>query len=424
MRCCLALALLGCCSSSPSKPMGPTRVTAAIVPATANRSVDVLFLIDDSTNSLEASTDVLRSFGAFTRVLAEQGLPDLHIGVATSDLGTTAVGDTMPGPSFGSGPGGCSGIGKAGNLQNFGNAVTGNYIEDVAGASGSRVTNYTGTLEDAFTSIAAVGANGCGFEQHLEAITKALDNNPNNAGFLRADANLAIIVVADEDDCSLEHTSLIDPSRTAEFGPFQSFRCTHFGITCDIGGETPDAMNTAGTKAECHSNEQSPYVTHVADHVAFLKSLKPDPRMEMMATIVGPPTPFAVALEPPVGSTTPIPVLVNTCNPPADALGAAPGVRLDEAATELARHALGSVCPVDQQPPLAQIAREINSMLGSPCLTRDIALPANCTATDDAGPVTDFSIVEDATMCADGQHLRLQRGGAPVGATTVECTPP
>ena len=42
-------------------------------------------------------------------------------------------------------------------------------------------------------------------------------------------------------------------------GALQSFRCTRFGITCEGGGTTPDAMNEAGQKTSCHSNEASPF---------------------------------------------------------------------------------------------------------------------------------------------------------------------
>jgi hypothetical protein len=168
MRRCLALALLAACSSS--SPLAPARITAAIVPATANRSVDVLFLIDDSIN-LDMETSLKNAFPAFEQVLRENGLPSLHIGVATSDLGTSAVGDATPGPSFGTGAGSCAGTGKAGVLQTNGTTlVTGAYIDDEPAGSDARTTNYTGALADAFGAIASVGVNGCGFEQPLEGV--------------------------------------------------------------------------------------------------------------------------------------------------------------------------------------------------------------------------------------------------------------
>ena len=55
--------------------------------------------------------------------------------------------------------------------------------------------NYTGNLADVFGCIAALGESGCGFEHQLAAITRALgaDGQPppaENQGFLRPDAFL------------------------------------------------------------------------------------------------------------------------------------------------------------------------------------------------------------------------------------------
>ena len=424
MRRCLALALFAACGSS--SPSTPTRITAAIVPATANRSVDVLFLIDDSIN-LDMETNLKNAFPAFEQVLAEDGLPSLHIGVATSDLGTSAAGDATPGPSIGNGPGGCSGNGKGGALQTNGTTlVTGAYIDDEPAGSGARTTNYTGALADAFKAIASVGAAGCGFEQTLEGIHRALNNNPANAGFLRQGANLAVVVLTDEDDCSLEHTALIDPSRT-DLGPLASFRCTHYGVACDVGGLTPDEMNEVGTKDACHSNESGSYLTKVADFATFLRALKSDPRSVLFAAIAGDPAPVDIELRAPVGSTTPVTALAHSCSYTDASAGAEvadPAVRIFDAASRFERNVRATVCMQDLSGAEVAIAREINSMMGSPCLTRDIAMPADCTAADDAGPVTDFTIVADAAMCPEGQHLKLQRGGTPVGATTVSCKAP
>ncbi len=418
MRRSLALALLVACGSPAPTP--PARITAAIVPATANRSVDVLFLIDDSIG-LDMEVDFINAFPAFLDVLGRDGLPSLHLGVATSDLGTSAVGDAMPGPTIPGSVGGCSGSGKDGELQTNGNTVvTGRFIVDDGATK-----NYTGTLADAFKAIASVGAAGCGFEQTLEAVHHALVNTTTNAGFLRPDANLAVIVLTDEDDCSLEHTALIDPTRT-DLGPLQSFRCTRYGVTCDVGGTTPDEMNVIGVKDACHSNEQSPYLTHIADYATFLRGLKPDPRMVMFAAVAGDPAPFEVEGRTPNGSMTVYPALRHSCNYTAannSLVVADPAVRIYQLASLVERNVTSTVCTADFAPTQAAIAREINSMMGSPCLTRDIVLPADCVATDDAGPVTDFSIVEDDALCPDGQHLKLQRGGTPAGATTVRCTP-
>src|SRR5206468_1737842 len=142
---------------------------------------------------------------------------NLHIGVATSDLGTSAVGDAMPGPAL-PGTGGCMGTGKDGELQTSSMIGPGNFILDVGNSDGSRSVNYTGTLASTFSAVASVGTAGCGFEQTLEAVQRALANTTANAGFLRPNANLAVVILSDEDDCSLEHASLIG-NDTTTFGP-------------------------------------------------------------------------------------------------------------------------------------------------------------------------------------------------------------
>ena len=65
-----------------------------------------------------------------------------------------------------------------------------------------------------FGCIAALGKQGCGYEQQLEAAWKALviHSQPGgaNAGFLRQDTILVIIFVTDEDDCSASDLSIFD----------------------------------------------------------------------------------------------------------------------------------------------------------------------------------------------------------------------
>jgi hypothetical protein len=410
------------------------RSPVGVLPRVGNDKVDVLFMIDDSTN-LDMITNLKNNFPVFLNRLSQRGsLPDVHIGVVTSDLGTSAAEDAQPGPSIGSGPGSCAGNGKNGNLQT--NAVVqGTFIVDEPNLDGSRVTNYTGMLSDAFSAIASVGAAGCGFEQHLEAVKRALNNNPANAGFMRPEANLGVILLGDEDDCSLEQSALMGTDTTT-LGPLLSFRCTRFGITCDSGGATPDAMNTPGPKGSCHSNEQSQYLTHLADYKAFLQGLKPDPMMVMVGAIVGDPEPVEVELRPPPGSGTPITALGHSCNY-TDVNNqtevADPAVRDVELAHMFDRNAVGTICQQDQSPSLVAIARQIDAMTGSPCLFRDIAEPHDCAAADDSGPVeacdatrteSCYTLVTDETMCPEGQHLRVGYRGTQTSKLTLSCKLP
>src|SRR5262249_30156034 len=178
------------------------------VPVDVNRDIDILFLIDDSPSMADKQKNLAQNFPKFIDVLSsiQGGLPNVHIGVATSDMGTQGMLDTNPafGPTVGAGlPGACAGVGKDGQLQTFGAPVTGNFIVDIADpATGKRMPNYTGNLTDVFATMATgAGAKGCGFEQHLAAVKRAL-TNPANNGFLRNDpgkeAFLAVIIIADE----------------------------------------------------------------------------------------------------------------------------------------------------------------------------------------------------------------------------------
>jgi hypothetical protein len=187
------------------------RVEYKEIPVTLNRNVDILFVIDDSPSMLDKQINLKNNFPIFVERLnaLPGGLPNLHIGVITSDMGTKASEDALPGPAIGQvGQGGCSGTGKAGALQIYNAPVNGRFLTDVAEPGGGRLRNYTGTLNDAFGMMASAGAGGCGFEQPLAAMRAALDDHPANAGFLRPEAILGVFFLMDEDDCSAKSTAL------------------------------------------------------------------------------------------------------------------------------------------------------------------------------------------------------------------------
>src|SRR5215208_5480854 len=128
------LSLLGCLDRTISK-VNPQqgRVEYKDIPVTVNRNIDILFVVDDSPSMLDKQTNLKNNFPNFINVLntIEGGLPNVHIGVASSDMGTKGADDAAAGPGIGSGPGSCSGTGKGGVLQTNGStAVTGNFISD------------------------------------------------------------------------------------------------------------------------------------------------------------------------------------------------------------------------------------------------------------------------------------------------------
>jgi hypothetical protein len=403
------------------------------IPVTVNRKVDILFMIDDSGSMKDKQTNLKANFPNFIDVLntIQGGLPDIHLGVATSDAGTWAADDMQSSPPNGTG---CSARGKQGNLQTD-PSVTGPYISDTADMMGGRTTNYTGTLDAAFTAIADVGTLGCGFEQHLEAIHEALNNNAANGGFLRPDAYLAVIILSDEDDCSMAHTSLLTTD-TSQLGPLQSFRCTRYGVVCGQGGATPDEMNQVGTKSGCTSNESGQYLTDTQRYVDFLKGLKPDdPTKVIVAAIGGPKTPVETVLAVPPQGTQAIPALAHSCtyNGADGPEVADPDVRISQFLDGFPnRNTFSTVCQSDLSGALTQIAELLKTALGSPCIQGKLAEPYDCSVSDvtnfgkpnqsetvlpecnnTADPASSsnipcWAIEGDATLCPNGDKIKLK----------------
>jgi hypothetical protein len=376
----LGLGLLAGCPDRTISEVNPQqgRVEYKDIPVTVNRNIDILFVIDDSPSMLDKQTNLKANFPTFINVLntIEGGLPDVHIGVVSSDLGTKGADDATAGPGIGSGPGSCSGTGKGGNLQTNGTTlVTGAFISDTLNSTGTRTTNYTGSLENAFSAIASLGASGCGFEQHLEAAKRALNNNPANAGFLRSNAYLALVFIQDEDDCSISHSTLLGTDTTT-LGPLQSFRCNRFGHICTTGGNNPTEMNTVGPKSGCSSNENSMYLTKVNDYVTFFKGLKTDPMNVIVAGIAGPTTPYEVELRTPPGGGTPIQAVAHSCtyNGSIGAEVADPSVRLKQFLDQFPnRSTFSTICQTDLSGALVQIAQLLKTVIGSPCIDGNLA---------------------------------------------------
>ncbi|HLL24836.1 MAG TPA: hypothetical protein VK427_22035, partial [Kofleriaceae bacterium] len=281
MRMGLVLAvLLGACGGggTMSGDAGDTRQVVATVRATANRDIDILFVIDDSRSMAGRQAKLAASIGGLGRLVDAQGrLPNLHIGVITTDMGTTGSGVGAPGPQVGTiGEGGCALAGKDGVLQMKTPGVTGNFLRDIAQPNGTRMRNYTGNLEAVLGDMVTTGGIGCAFEQPLHAMKRALTPRPTNAGFLRPTAALGIFFLTDEDDCSARDPELFAPSE-AKLGPVDSFRCTRYGVFCAQGGTTPDEMMQVGTKGSCMPSTTSTLLDDVATYRDFLLSLKPDP---------------------------------------------------------------------------------------------------------------------------------------------------
>ena len=166
--------------------------------ATEANPVDLLFVIDNSNSMQEEQRALAERAGDLIARLAagdadgdgELDFPpvtDLRVGVITPDLG-------------------------AGNYGIF-------MCEELTGDDGILLAQHDiGDYANAADFAAAVaatmepGTDGCGFEMPLEALHRALLEQPENAGFLRPDSVLGVVVLTDEDDCSADDASIFDPT--------------------------------------------------------------------------------------------------------------------------------------------------------------------------------------------------------------------
>lgn len=454
--------LLGGCPDRTISEVNPEqgRVEYKEIPITLNRNVDILFVIDDSPSMQDKQNNLRDNFPNFINVLntIQGGLPDVHIGVVSTDAGTKGSQDATPGPAIGQiGQGGCSGSGKNGNLQTGiaggdlqGGAV---FISDIKQTDGQRLKNYTGDLAEVFGKLASIGAGGCGFEQHLLAMRRALENNPANATFLRPDAFLAVIFLADEDDCTFTRSTLLGPESPA-LGPLQSFRCNRFGHKCEIGGRSENEMNTVGTKGQCSPNEESQYLEKVNTFVEFLKGLKSDPQKLIVAGIMGTTEPYQVELRPPPGGGSPQPAVAHSCSYQGElnVEVADPPTRLKFFLDQFPnRSTFTTICQRDLSGGLQLIANLLKTALGDPCIEGVLAdVDPNtdgdqfdCSVSDvtnarkpnqsekilpacreSGGSYTNmpcWRIATDQMNCTKAPHhvLKIERAEAPPPETTV-----
>ncbi len=316
----------------------------------SNRNFDLLFLIDDSSSMRLAQANLERSFPAFMTRLrgAPLGLPNIHVAVISSDMG---AGDgSVAGCNTTGGKQGIFQYTARGTCTATGLQAGFTYISDIAGTR-----NYTGTLENVFTCIAALGESGCGFEHQFAAVLRSLGADgraapAENQGFLRPDAYLGVIMITNEDDCSATSgVPLFDTGSNtniaSQLGPPANFRCSEFGHICDSAsglGMHPSRlapnnnMSAMVGYTNCRSNDNEGYLLSALDVADRLKALKSDPSQVIVAAITGLATPYTVTWRAPSTADTscgaascPWPVIAHSCTA-TDGSFADPPVRVSD----------------------------------------------------------------------------------------------
>lgn len=254
----------------------PCREPVAELGVPHRDKLDILAVID--TSAPASQLEVRESFSLLFERLFEQADEhiDLHIGSITTDVGAGPY-DLRN----------CMAPGDDGMLQDQPQGTCEAVPEDpyiafvIDGQSMTDNVPDPHSLTDTFLCIAPRGVDGCGFEQPFESMRRALDGR--NPGFRRPDAPLLVVVYNDEDDCSAADTSLFDPDPDAGVGPLSSFRCFEHGVVCSDDGDP----RASGPRQGCVSREQG-YLTPLADFVATLRTLAPDPEAVAVAVISGP----------------------------------------------------------------------------------------------------------------------------------------
>lgn len=350
-------------------------------------SVDLLLVIDDSSSMAEEQDRLADALPALVSALAAppdddgdgradwQPIADLHVGVITTDMGSGGY----PVPTCGGGTFGAR-FGDDGVLSMRGHAPRGpcmatypSILSFLAGDDPAQFAEHVGC-------VAVAGTSGCGFEQPLEAMLKALSpsgpasytradyvppiflegtlghGDGANAGFVRDGSLLAIVIVTDEEDCSVRDPALLDPSSTTYEGALD-LRCF----------EHPEAVHP---------------VERYVDGLAALRADRPD--LLALAVIAGIPPEAAVELPGPddYDAILSHPAmqervdpdtrnhLLPSCSVPG--VGAAlPPPRLVRAAAGLGRGraTVQSICQADFAPAIAPVARLIGRRA---CVSREV----------------------------------------------------
>lgn len=447
----LALLLLSVACDR-SVDMGTGYRLMADAPITPVRDLDVLFVVDDSGAMGEEQAALAASAGRFIATLDEAlgSRPSLHIGVTSTNVGT--------GPDGGGGDA-CASDGDDGRLLVPATcpALDRPFLVDLADPedpAGPRTINYPdGQLAETLGCMVQLGNTGCGFEQPLEAMRRALDgSNEGNRGFLRRDALLLVVLVSDEDDCSAFDREIYDPSqddRDAPLGELSSFRCFEFGVTC----EQPDAR-VVGERTGCAPREDSPYLVHPDEYAGFLREIKGGPGMVMAAAITGEPGPVAVRED---ERKDPSELAVNDLCPPPDTdtglypWGAGAGIRTHALLDALPRHTSSSICDPDMDAHLRRLGdATAGNLLGASCLwatpydadDQRVGIQPVCRAelrlesgewielpscADDASGQSCFTVEEDRAVCSyTDSRLAVAVSGLtlPGERVRVECLQP
>ena len=256
-----APAVWACTSRTLEMPdITPTATLTTNFTQKINNELDILFMIDNSSSMSDMQQKLYEQLPLFMEKLESlKTPPSLHVAVVSSDMG--APGDSTSKimcTTFGN-EGKFQSAPRSNSLLNPPVVCTDTTISTPPGAPDSTNTfisnadmmpNFTNPdISKVFQCIALLGDSGCGFENQLGSIDRALGaenlqpgQTPNppgtNVGFLRPEAYLGIVILTNEDDCSAPpNTQLYSLNGGGQnlanpLGPLANYRCNQFGHIC------------------------------------------------------------------------------------------------------------------------------------------------------------------------------------------------
>jgi hypothetical protein len=261
--------------------------------------VDILFVVDTTTALADFREALVPGGGLLRGLEAGAGSLDLHLGIISADLGAGEFTD-VPGCQVG------GDLGLLHHQSDLSECAPGLQLNPddrflVYSSGPPRIANFSGDLASAVACIVDIGTTTCPFRQPLASAMEALRgcdagncNQPLNAGFLRPDAFLALIIVnAPSDDGSAPPDSALwDPNGVCGGCDYCWFR---YAVTCDGG----DPGTAPGPRENCvpgsWDSDPSHQLYPVEDLAVFFKALKPDPRMVYVAVMSTAPDPIEVS---------------------------------------------------------------------------------------------------------------------------------
>jgi hypothetical protein len=201
----------------------------------ASGELDLLLVMDDSGSMKEEQAKVLAQLPRLVAGLASgdtdgdgrrdfAAITSMHLGVVSTNLGSAGLLDDSVASCRGAGDDGLM-IREA--RSRAGDPACAELAAEPYQTYEASQDRHAVQVAAELGCLAALGTDGCGMEQPLEAMWKALapqsdadflgghgHGDEANAGFLRPGATLAVLVVTDEVDCSISEAGkpLFDPN--------------------------------------------------------------------------------------------------------------------------------------------------------------------------------------------------------------------